>query len=166
MRKKTYGVFLIMALLFPTVVAPRVPSTTTIPPISAQSAGVFFQCQPFLAFPGSVVIGMSGFILIECPNGGALTLDGTLTPSFQLGIGYVQAAIILHGSSNRNPCNYDFRPLTVGNTTVLSGSFLNRTLTFSSNPVSGNMLTAVYDYCLQYQNAPSTGLNGFSIIWT
>jgi len=151
--------------IIPLVHSVRTPTTTTIPPITAQSAGVYFQCNPFQSYPGSVTIGSSGFVLIQCPNGGAVTFDGVLTPTFTLGIGYSQVAIVLHGA-NGNPCNFNFRSLPVGTVTVPIGSFLNRTLTFSSSPIQGQMLTAVYDYCLQYINAPTTGLAGFDIIWT
>jgi hypothetical protein len=168
MIKKTLATILLVTLLLvPVAVAPRTPSTTTIPPITAQSAGVIFLCQPFQAFPGSVTTGASGFIRIQCSdNFGALVLDGSLTPTFQLGIGYVQAGIVFHNTPNGSPCSYNFRQFPVGNVTVPTGVILNRTLTFSSNPVQGQMLTAMYDYCLQYINAPSTGLAGFNIVWT
>jgi len=94
-----------------------------------------------------------------------MSLDGTLTPTFTLGTGYIQAGIIFSNTAG-NPCSLKFGQLTTGNVTVPTGSLLNRTLTFSSNPVQGNMLTAAYDYCLQYANAASTGLGGFNIVWT
>jgi hypothetical protein len=168
MKKKLFAIpLLALVLLIPIAYSARTPSSTTIPPITATSAGVYFQCAPLQAFPGSVVIGSSGFILVSCSNQGALSLDGTLTPTFTLGIGYIDAGIIFSSISG-NPCNLHFRSLAVGigNVTVPTGSLLNRTLTFSSNPVQGNMLTASYNYCLQYTNAPATGLPGFSIVWT
>jgi len=165
MKKKIIGSILLLMILTIPVSAIRTPTTTTIPPISAQSAGVIFQCSPFSPYPGSVVVGASGFMLIQCPSGGAVTFDGTLTPTLTLGVGYINASIILHGSTGQ-PCNFNFRTIGVGTITVPTGSLLNRTLTFSSNPVQGQMLTAVYDYCLQYFNAPSTGLGGFNIVWT
>ena len=147
--------------------AVRNPSTTQIPPISAQSAGVIFECNPFQTTPGSVTIGASGFILVDCPSGlGALSLDGTLTATFQLGIGYTAVAIVFVNTHNGSPCGFNFRQFPVGNVTVPTGAMLTGPLTFSSNPIQGQMLTAAYDYCLQYQNAGSTGLAGFSIVWT
>ncbi len=159
---------LVIILSAAQVQAARTPTSTTIPPVPAVSAGVFYGCQPFEALPGSVTPGTNGFILISCgPEGGALSLDGTLTPSLTLGLGYTQAGIVENsGTGNTFPCNLNFVIQKVGNVTVPSGHLLNSTLTFSSNPAQGQMLTAAYDYCLQYANAPSTGLAGFSIVWT
>jgi len=169
MRKKLFAIpLLVLAFLtgIPIVSSARTPSSTTVPPISATSPGVRFECAPFQAFPGSVIISSSGFILVSCgAEGAALSLDGTLTPSLTLGIGYVQAGIVLSNTPG-NPCSLKFGQLFVGNITVPTGSLLNRTLTFSSNPVQGQMLTAGYNYCLQYTNAASTGLGGFNIVWT
>jgi len=169
MRRKTGVVFvvsiMIMIIGLSQVEAARTPTATVIPPIPSVASGVIFQCSPLVAFPGSVVTGSSGAILVSCGNNGAVILDGTLTPSFVLPLGYNVSAIVLHPAFG-NPCSFRFRSLTVGNFTVPTGHFLNQTLSFSSNPVQGQMLTAVYDYCLGYKNVPVNGLAGFNIVWT
>jgi hypothetical protein len=167
-KAKALVLFAVVLLLgISQVQSARIPTTTSIPTIPAVSAGVFYMCAPFVTLPGSATIGANGFVRVTCPQAGrgAITLDGILTPSFILSQGYVQAAIIFPGGGG-TPCNFAFKTLQVGNVTVASGHFLNQTMSFSSNPVQGQMLTAAYDYCLQYTNAPSSGLAGFDVIWT
>lgn len=167
------SISLVLVSLIGLAFAPRTPTTTTIPPISAQSPGVQLQCDPLQAFPGSVNIGASGFIRIRCPDkNGAVTFGiqgqptATLTPTFTLGIGYVNASIIRADSAG-NPCNFIFRTVLVGNVTVSTGSFLTHPIIFGNPPTNSSELLATnYDYCLQYVNAPVTGLPGFSIAWT
>lgn len=165
---------LLMIFFAINVNAARTPTVTTIPPIPAQSSGVQLQCFPLQAFPGSVTIGASGFIRIRCPDKNGAVQFGqsgvastTLTPSLTLGLGYINASIML-SSSGGSPCNFNFGHLTVGNVTVSTGSFLNRgSLTFGNPPTDPSQLLASnYDYCLQYQNAPASGLAGFDIVWT
>jgi len=79
LKKKSIMILAVIFFLVLPVNAVRTPSTTQIPPISGQSAGVIFLCNPFQVEPGSVVIGANGFIRVECPTNGALVLDGTLT---------------------------------------------------------------------------------------
>jgi len=159
------SILLIAVIASSQVEGARLPTATVIPPIPSVASGVIFQCSPLLAFPGSVVTGSSGAILVSCGTNGAVILDGTLTPSFVLPLGYNVTAIVLHPAFG-NPCSFRFRSMTVGNVTIPTGHFLNQTLSFSSNPVQGQMLTAVYDYCLGYKNVPANGLAGFNIIWT
>lgn len=147
----------------------RVPTATTIPTITTTSAGVVFECNPSIAFPGSVITGSSGFIRVKCPTGGYVQLGTTngiaLTPSFALTQGYSNISIVLANSAG-NPCNYHFQPLQIGNVTVLTGVLLNGTaLTFSSSPQPGQFLANVYDYCLQYSSVQTT-LQSFTVTWT
>lgn len=152
------------------VYSTRTPSTTTIPPVPAVAQGIIYECQPFTVFPGSVVPGTSGFIRVECPgNMGALILNGILTPTATLGLGYTNAGILSHGITG-DPCSLTFGTMTLfngtANITVPTGHLLNQTMNFSPAPHQGDMLTGVYDYCLQYSNAPVTGLPGFDVVWT
>lgn len=165
----------IVILALPALVsAPRTPTTTTVPPITAQSAGVQLNCFPLQVFPGSVTPGTSGFIRVRCPTTGAVRFGivgaptVTLTPTFTLGIGYSNASII-STTDGGNPCSFNFLTMTVmvGNVTVAQGAFLNHAITFGNPPTSSSQLLAGdFDYCLQYQNAASTGLGGFDIVWT
>lgn len=161
---------IITILLIPSVQSSRIPNSTTIPPVPAVAQGVIYECQPFAVFPGSVVPGTDGFIRVECPgNMGALVLNGLLTPTAVLSLGYINAGILSHGITG-DPCSLTFGTLTLfngtSNITVPTGHLLNQTMNFSPSPHQGDMLTGVYDYCLQYQNAPSNGLTGFSVTWT
>ena len=149
----------------------RTPSTETIPTIINTSPGVVYQCASPFVFPASISTGSSGFIRVSCPSPalGRLLLGTnspiTLTPSLVLATGYSNAAIVLYNTIG-NPCDFRFRPLMVGNVSVASGAFLNRSITFASPPSTGQLLTGNYDYCLQYTNAPLAGLNSFTITWT
>lgn len=165
-------IFISLALLLITVTqvhSARIPNSTTIPPVPAVSQGVIYECQPFVVFPGSVVPGTDGFIRVECPSNGALILNGVLTPTATLAVGYINGGILMHGITG-DPCTLNFGTLTLfngtANITVPTGHLLNQTMTFSPAPHQGDMLTGLYDYCLQYSNAPSTGLAGFSVTWT
>lgn len=173
MIRKILLLALSLLLVIPLVHSTRNPTTTSVPPIPPQSAGVQLQCSPPQVFPGSVNPGDSGFIRVRCPDKNGFIQFGqkgvpstSLTPTFTLGLGYVNASIILAGSAG-NPCNLNFRTITIGNFTVATGSLLNRTITFGNPPTSNSQLLATnYDYCLQYFNAPSIGLAGFDIVWT
>lgn len=175
MIRKIILLSLSFLLIIPLVHSTRTPTTTSIPPIPAQAAGLQLQCSPPQAFPGSVTPGSNGFIRIRCPDKNGFIQFGqqgvpltVLTPTVTLGIGYINASIILFNTVVNGPCNFNPRIITIGNITVSNEAFFNRgSITFGNPPTnSSEMLAGNYDYCLQYQNAPSTGLTGFDIVWT
>ncbi len=138
---------------------PTTPFTQTFPAISG-AAGITSNCATLTPFDPSsgahmtsVAIGSTGFVYFDCSGASqfqttwafGVTVPGgsvTFTPQFTLPAPYTQVAI----TSGR--CGgFVFSQISAGTPFTFFGS-------------------ATYSYCVQFQNAPSTGLPTFSVTWT
>ncbi len=127
------------------------PGVSNTPPLLS-------GCDPLTATPPNVPAGSSGGILFTCgPQGttqGALTVNGPITASLTFSpipSDYTAIYIIGHGE----PCTS-----TTTSTAQIFGTGASSTVMFT------NTVTAQYDYCGIFTNAPSGGLGTWAITWT
>lgn len=174
------SLFIILILVAGTILkgiaqgAQRTPTGTTIPTAMITSKGVLLECNPSLLLPGSINTGTVGFLRVKCSTGGYVQLgingNVSLTPTFVLSPGYVNASIILSNSAGHFPCDDRFQTLMSGNVTFPSGSLLTSgsPISFASPAQQGFMEAGLYDYCLSYDASQAVGstIAGFSITWT
>ena len=185
MRKVSLLIILVLSLIVPLATA-KLPTDVlqTIPPVTVSTKTAIAGCTILDVFPGSIVTGTSGYVQTGCSqNVPSIMFNGTTeTPSFAFTL-WTNMSLVLHGNGCKSPSIQNIGNFWLNATTEVSVPQLVRSTIISGNPVSFTPLVTEfghrayqnstmilqpggYDYCLGYNNPPSTGIATFTISWT
>jgi hypothetical protein len=140
LRLMTYSLLILTVLASPLANGTRHASDD-------QNRTLTTKCRILRPSTTSVLAGSSGTILFTCGGKAALKVlrNGQATPIFILPRGYRTLAITPH---------------IAGATDCKSGQGL------TSGQIFQFTKKATFDYCAAFSNPPSSGLSGFSLVWT
>lgn len=93
-----------------------------------------------------------------------MVFNNTVTPVFTLTTGMNALAIVTHQSGTVCNFNFNINPFTgvVSGAQFTSGQPIN----FTQTPTRGQLLKGAYDFCIQYVNAPVTGITTLTITFS